>query len=155
NSRAAKKERERDRDRMESRRGDRDEEEGEETGGLEAMEFRRQQRLDSNGRIEQGALLQAKQQADDMFEPRDAGIWNWEWLGPGNVGGRVRGICFVNATTGYLGGVSGGIWKTTNGGASWSPLTDFLASMSVTSIVVDPTSSSRLYAATGETIVGA
>ena len=32
-------------------------------------------RLDNNGRIEQGALLRAKEQADGSFGTRDAGIW--------------------------------------------------------------------------------
>ena len=48
----------------------------------------------------------------------------WTWLGPGNIGGRVRAI-LVHPTTNsimWAGGVDGGVWKTTNSGASWFPL---------------------------------
>src|SRR6185369_7530739 len=41
---------------------------------------------------------------------------SWRWLGPGNVGGRIRSI-LVHPTkpdTIFAGSVSGGIWKTTN-----------------------------------------
>ena len=42
----------------------------------------------------------------------------------------------------YVGGVQGGVWKTTNATAqspSWTPLTDFLPSLSIGSIEFDPT----------------
>src|SRR6184192_1648573 len=98
-------------------------------------------RLDNNGEIRPGALLAAKTQsdalppltADDGFEVRDAGLWSWTALGPGNIGGRVRAICFTSNTTLYVGGVSGGIWKSTNTGGTWTPLSDFIASLAVTS----------------------
>src|SRR4051794_35450316 len=40
----------------------------------------------------------------------------------------------VTAGTIYVGAVNGGIWKTTNGGTSWTPLTDSLASLSILSM---------------------
>jgi len=39
----------------------------------------------------------------------------------------------------YVGAVNGGIWKTTNGGMNWTPLTDQLASLSIASLAIDPT----------------
>jgi photosystem II stability/assembly factor-like uncharacterized protein len=50
----------------------------------------------------------------------------------------------------WIGGVSGGVWKTTNGGGQWFPLADFMANLAVTSLVMDPNNSNILYAATGE-----
>ena len=48
---------------------------------------------------------------------------NWEFAGPANVGGRTRAVAidFGDPTdqTIIAAGVSGGIWKTTNGGVSW------------------------------------
>src|SRR3984893_10025195 len=41
----------------------------------------------------------------------------------------------------FLGSTNGGIWRTTNGGASWTPLTDHQASLSIASLgrdVTDP-----------------
>src|SRR5438045_143734 len=41
----------------------------------------------------------------------------WQWLGPGNIGGRVRSIVIhpSNPSMMFAGSVSGGIWKTTDG----------------------------------------
>ena len=49
----------------------------------------------------------------------------WEFRGPDNIGGRTR--CLVidkdNSSILYTGGVSGSVFKSTNGGGSWSPIT--------------------------------
>jgi regulation of enolase protein 1 (concanavalin A-like superfamily) len=76
----------------------------------------------------------------------------WRWLGPGNVGGRIRAIVVspTTPTTMFAGSVGGGIWKTTTSGASWSPVNDFMASLSVATLAVDPANPSVMYAGTGE-----
>lgn len=76
----------------------------------------------------------------------------WEDLGPGNVGGRTRGLVIdpTNPNIMYSGGVAGGIWKSIDAGASWSPLDDFMANIAVNSLAMDPDNSSILYAGTGE-----
>ena len=49
----------------------------------------------------------------------------WEFKGPDNVGGRTR--CLVidkdNSNVMYTGGVSGSVFKSTNKGGSWRPIT--------------------------------
>lgn len=49
----------------------------------------------------------------------------WEFRGPDNIGGRTR--CLVidkdNSSILYTGGVSGSVFKSTNGGGSWSAIT--------------------------------
>lgn len=113
-------------------------------------------RADVNGEIPHDALLKAKEQMDALrllAPPRtDAGIANWEWLGPGNVGGRIRTILIhpTNTSTLWIGSVSGGIWRSDDGGASWSPVNDFMANLAVTSLVMDPTNPNIMYAGTGE-----
>ena len=54
----------------------------------------------------------------------------------------------------YLGTAQGGIWKTTDDGTTWSPITDFLGSLAVGSIAIDPTAhtstTATIYLGTGE-----
>jgi len=78
-------------------------------------------------------------------------LGSWTPLGPGNVGGRTRGLVIdPNGTTMYAGGAAGGVWKSTNAGASWTPTTDLIANLAVSSLAMDPTNPSILYAGTGE-----
>jgi photosystem II stability/assembly factor-like uncharacterized protein len=53
-------------------------------------------------------------------------ISSWTSVGPGNIGGRIRAILIrpSHPNTMLIGAVSGGVWKTTNGGASWYPTMD-------------------------------
>lgn len=76
----------------------------------------------------------------------------WEALGPGNVGGRTRAMLIDpdNANIIYAAGVAGGVWKTTNGGVSWSALTDLIANLAVNSMAMSPQNPSVIYAGTGE-----
>jgi photosystem II stability/assembly factor-like uncharacterized protein len=76
----------------------------------------------------------------------------WQSLGPGNLGGRTRALVFdpVDPRTLYAAGVDGGVWKTVNSGASWTPLDDLMPSLAVTALAIDPASRKTLYAGTGE-----
>jgi len=55
----------------------------------------------------------------------------------------------TNPNTMWTGSVSGGIWKTTDGGASRQILTDFMSNMAVATLVIDPANPNVLYAGTG------
>ena len=76
----------------------------------------------------------------------------WTELGPGNIGGRIRAIAVDphNANIVYIGSVSGGVWKTTNGGSNWYPLDDYMENLAVCSLVIDPHNTNIVYAGTGE-----
>lgn len=76
----------------------------------------------------------------------------WTWLGPGNIGGRVRAILPhpTDPNTLWCGGVDGGIWKTINAGTGWFPLNDFMGNLAVASLAMDPTNANVIYAGTGE-----
>jgi HYDIN/CFA65/VesB family protein len=127
----------------------------------ENMRFRQMQWQDERGAIAPDGLMRGYQHVADMLAEQtrgsgipDAGIsrTSWTWLGPGNVGGRIRAIAIhpTDTDTMWIGSVAGGIWKTTNAGASWAPVDDFMANLAVTSLILDPQNSSIMYAATGE-----
>jgi photosystem II stability/assembly factor-like uncharacterized protein len=81
-----------------------------------------------------------------------AGQLNWEFQGPGNVGGRLRGLMVHpnNPNILYVGSVSGGVWKSMNGGASWSPTMNDLITLNVSALAMKPGDSNTIYAGTGE-----
>ena len=86
---------------------------------------------------------------------------NWLPVGPfshTNTGswssgqGRVN-VVYVdpnNANTIYIGAPAGGIWKSTDAGVNWSPLSDNLPQIGVSGIVVAHNNSNVIYIATGD-----
>jgi autotransporter-associated beta strand protein len=59
----------------------------------------------------------------------------------GTVAGAVQTILLdpaLGAQTIFIGGVNGGIWRTNDGGATWTALTDKQASPSIASLALDP-----------------
>src|SRR6516162_2180560 len=62
----------------------------------------------------------------------------------------------LNANRLFIGTVGGGIWTTTNGGLTWTPLADNQATLSISSLAFDPTDPNRntLIAGTGLTANG-
>jgi len=79
-------------------------------------------------------------------------FFEWSESGPNDIGGRTRaiGIDRRNSDVVIAGGVSGGIWKTTNGGSTWNLKSDPVQSLSVTSITQDPTNLNTWYYSAGE-----
>jgi hypothetical protein len=81
----------------------------------------------------------------------------WATLGPtisssGYSGiGRINCIAFhpTVATTFWIGTPAGGLWKTTNGGTSWSTNSDNFPSLGVSAIAVHPTNPDIMYIGTG------
>src|SRR5260370_10667838 len=95
--------------------------------------------------------------AESKEEKTDAeakGPWHglaWRLIGPYR-GGRVLAVSGVvgDAHTYYFGGVGGGVWKTTDGGLAWRPLTDKTKniSASIVAIAVAPSHPHWIYAPT-------
>ena len=79
---------------------------------------------------------------------------NWELIGPRDLGGRTRAAQFdvLNDSIIIAGGVTGGLWKSTNAGASFYKTTAPAQLHSVTSIVQDTRAGheNTWYAGTGE-----
>lgn len=80
----------------------------------------------------------------------------WEQLGPTswnatsgwNPGvGRITAIAVDDSNTDHIiiGGQTGGVWKTADGGVNWTVLTDNLSNINVYALAMDPTNSSTYF----------
>ncbi len=74
------------------------------------------------------------------------------WSGEGNASGRVAGVAPhpTDPNTAYIAAASGGVWKTTNGGTSWTPMSDGLSTLNSGAIVVHPADPNMVLLGTGE-----
>ncbi|MEK7255646.1 MAG: glycosyl hydrolase, partial [Bacteroidota bacterium] len=86
---------------------------------------------------------------------------SWTPLGPSdwddgagwNAGnGRINVVVQdpVNSNTVYVGAASGGLWKSTNGGTTWTNLTDDQPVLGVSGIAIDPDDTNVIYIGTGD-----
>ena len=82
---------------------------------------------------------------------------DWNERGPNNVGGRTRAILIdandATNNTVWAGSIGGGLWKSTDSGATWSPVDDNFDNMMVTTLVQDPSDANTMYFGTGEGFV--
>ena len=128
-------------------------------------EYATQRRLLPNGEIANCAALNWKADQKSAHRPADqrGQVYGgtWDQLAPldgyvgtsGNPGlGRVNVIAFhpSDPNTVFAGTPAGGLWKTSNAGVDWIPLTDGIPSIGVSGIVVHPTSPNTIYILTGD-----
>jgi photosystem II stability/assembly factor-like uncharacterized protein len=124
--------------------------------------------LDRPDQITPEVFLRAAQRARSLRAPRQsaspkggAGGFaltraSWKPLGPNNIGGRVRSLVIDpgNPQKMWLGSPGGGVWQSSNGGASWAPLDDFMGNLAVTALALrvhrNASEPDVLYAGTGE-----
>ena len=78
------------------------------------------------------------------------------WSGNANAGGRVASIAChpTNAALAYIGTASGGVWKTVDSGANWTPLTDAMPNLNTGAVRIDRNFPETIYAGTGEYVSG-
>ncbi len=77
-------------------------------------------------------------------------------IGPAFMSGRIADIAIdpTNENTWYVAVGSGGVWKTTNAGTTWKPLTDDQPFYSTGAITLDPSNSQTVWLGTGENVGG-
>lgn len=103
-------------------------------------------------------LETAKAKLKSLQKESKAGTITWTQRGPANVGGRTRGLIIdpddATNNTWYAGAATGGVWKTTDGGATWTCLTDDIPNVSANTIAMSESNHDIIYAGTGESFPG-
>jgi len=94
----------------------------------------------------------AKQNADKQLNAK------WSFLGPSESTGGLNGMGRVNVVKTdprnenifWAGAASGGLWKSTDGGKSWTTNTDNFASLGISDLVIQANNNKIMYIATGD-----
>lgn len=73
-------------------------------------------------------------------------------VGPAQTGGRVHDLAVVpgDPSTFYVASASGGLWKTTNRGHTWTPVFDTMAVSTLGDVALAPSNPDIVYVGTGE-----
>src|SRR5277367_6726651 len=91
-----------------------------------------------------------------QIDPKTYGGMKWRLIGPFR-GGRVITVAGVPSQpyTYYFGAVSGGVWKTTDGGITWDPLFDKQGTSisSIGAIAVADSDPNVIYVGSGEACI--
>ena len=116
-------------------------------------------------RMMRGNLLTGQVEPSDFFNMQKAvnayvrgqsksADYQWVEMGPDNVGGRVRAITIdpLNHQKVWCGSVSGGLWKSLDGGNTWENIPAFSVNLCVSSIAI--LGNGHLYVATGSAAEG-
>src|SRR5579862_3395928 len=123
------------------------------------------QRRYPHDRIPPGARWRALQQIDQIEQAAKNGKLaarsaaaqgQWTPIGPQPIAypngylnsGRIASLAIDPRSndTVYIGGAEGGVWKTTDGGMSWTPLTDNQPSLAIGALAIDPSNPDTIYA---------
>jgi photosystem II stability/assembly factor-like uncharacterized protein len=83
---------------------------------------------------------------------------NWTFIGPdvvpnnGGGLGRINCLAFYpgQPDTLFIGAACGGLWRTNDGGTTWTSNTDLLPSLSISEVVINPNHPDTMYLATGD-----
>lgn len=105
-----------------------------------------------------GAVLGAQPRPESASRPVNASDdpilreFVWRSIGPASMGGRVDDIEAVpsDPSTIYVGYATGGVWKTTNMGTTWTPIFDDYPVSSIGDIAIAPSNPNIIYVGTGE-----
>lgn len=126
-----------------------------------------QSRVDAKGYFDAMKLWEAINEKKQRFSTAAQNVSsNWTALGPVQVPlrdsrmpiigvaglGRINCVTFDpnNLNTLWVGSPSGGLWKSTDGGSTWSTSTDNLPNIGISWIVIDPNNTNIMYLATGD-----
>ena len=78
--------------------------------------------------------------------------WKPRAIGPAGMSGRITTIDALADNPDFIvvGAASGGVWKTINGGAEWTPLFDEQSTLNIGSVAIQQSNPSVMWVGTGE-----
>jgi len=132
-------------------------------------EFMVENEIDENGYLPTAQNIWDSWIAKNQLQVNSKAIMadqsNWSAIGPFTTTGtgswstgqaRINTIIIDpnNITTWYVGAPAGGIWKSTDSGTNWSPMSDNLPQIGVSGIAIDYNDSNTIYVATGDDDAG-
>ncbi len=83
---------------------------------------------------------------------KDLNVFSWRHIGPWTFSGRITDFAVPSGQSQiyYVATASGGVWKTEDGGISFTPIFDQYGNMSIGNIEVAPSDHNIVYMGTGE-----
>ncbi|PKA83417.1 putative secreted protein (Por secretion system target) [Ulvibacter sp. MAR_2010_11] len=117
-------------------------------------DFMFMQRAYPTGEIKTNAYADAIQWKRNVAQRNNGLVW--EFSGPENIGGRISDIEIpsTQGQTYYVGAASGGIFKTTDAGATWQPIFDEQEVLSIGDIEISKNNNDLVWVGTGEVNAG-
>lgn len=121
-----------------------------------AAKWRYDRLKDEQGNFYPGYVTNALQQANNFGSvSRSNGLGlQWQELGPDNVGGYITSILIdardTTNNTVYAGSFNGGVWKSTDGAATWKRLNAWNQWMAISCIEQAPSPDYTIYIGTGD-----
>lgn len=101
------------------------------------------------------ARLQSWQQHETLRRTSPYRHLRWHAIGPRMQGGRIEAIAVPpgDPSTMYVGVGSGGLWKTTNSGTTWTPVFAQQSSVAIGDVAISPAKPERVWLGTGEVLL--
>jgi photosystem II stability/assembly factor-like uncharacterized protein len=80
------------------------------------------------------------------------GNLTWRSVGPAVAGGRVPAVAGIDSDPKlyYIGSAGGGVWKSDNGGATWTAVFEKEPVSAIGAVTIDPTNENVVWVGTGE-----
>ncbi len=118
-------------------------------------DFMFMQRAYPTGEIRTDAYALASAWKREQLQ-RNPSATPWEFAGPTNIGGRITDIEIPvdQPQTYYVGAASGGIFKTADAGANWTPIFDEQQMLSIGDMEISKNDTDIIWVGTGEVNAG-
>jgi photosystem II stability/assembly factor-like uncharacterized protein len=99
-----------------------------------------------------GKASKEKAEEKTLFKAETFTGLSFRGIGPAVTSGRVGDLAVhpTDRSTWYVAVASGGVWKTTNAGTTWSPIFDGEGSYSIGCVTLDPKNPLVVWVGTGE-----